>query len=159
MLHRVFVGIILKSNITRQRTSLVIRPGVYQLAVDSQRIIFADTRQLVTVPIANFFKRQFDRSMKGIKRTRAFASRFGFADFKLMALSDRDHRIISRIGKSHEDARIGIFAGLAPLSAQYEIGVGAVGVPPKSHSALTGGDAILHFKTSGTALRPAVFAD
>ena len=71
-----------------------------------------------------------------------------------MTAAYSDPGIVVGIGEPEEDSRVGFWPGLTPFAAQDEVGVGAVGVPPETHPAAAGGDAVAEFESARAGLLP-----
>src|SRR5687767_673718 len=115
MLHGIGIRIILQADVAGEWAICIVGPGVDQLAIDAQRVAFADAGQLVGIPFANRLEWKFDGTGEWIKRAGGVGGAFfwfGVADFEFVALADCDVRIVAGIWEAKENSRVRIFAGL-----------------------------------------------
>src|SRR5258708_6279877 len=158
MLHHLRVRVVLEAEVSGERTTFIISPGIHKLAIDSKRIVRSDAGQLVIIPFTDRLERQCHGAAKRIKGSRAVlrVSRFGFANLKFVAAPHRYPGIIARLRETEKEARIGVLTFLPPFAPQHKIGKYPVRVPPEAHAAVTGCDALLQREAAGARLRPAI---
>src|SRR6266849_7950140 len=153
-----WVGIVLQADVAGERALLIVRPRIYEPAVEADRIIQAGASQFVAVPLAERFHGHFDRAVERIDRSRPTGRLrwLRITDLHLVALLDRHPRIIPRIRESDEHAGIRVRPFLYPFATQHEVGERPAGEPPQPHAFVSGRDAILNCKMPRPALRPAI---